>query len=412
MKNGKDYNMSCILVAVLWMLVSIESQVANEFNLENPNGHNKEQNDLLISQKSNSTVKINSYLSLNISKYYKYINLASRAIYSNNFNLASNYYDSAFIYHQHPFYEDLINSIIVNSKCGHQNDNVIAINHLLKNKGINTSNLFQLIPKNLFTDKDLKLINSIQINEIKPLYKDFIESLREIYFSDQYIRDYKSIDKEARKALYNKRDSVDMVNFVNFQKLYRKYGFPSENKVGVFFDNESKWIDVIYVLLLHFIQNSDELTINPIIEIIKEATYSGAYPSSKAASLLDLLDLNNGTRVNAYNFLSTTLFLVDGEPYRPFIIYSDSLMKSINTRRLTIGLDSFQVSQKQVVCQFYGTKQLENKKLILMAPYAEIAELPYSLVKRSAEEVNIDLNNYKINTTKILDECSCQEKVY
>ena len=47
-----------------------------------------------------------------------------------------------------------------------------------------------------------------------------------------------------------------------------------------------------------------------------------------------------------------------------------------------------------------------------MVKYAQIDELPAGLVKMSCDEANIDYHSYKINTTKIMDKCRCEEKVY
>lgn len=51
-------------------------------------------------------------------KYHQFINRAARAIYANDFLVASSYYDSAFLFKNDPYYNDITNSILVNHKVG------------------------------------------------------------------------------------------------------------------------------------------------------------------------------------------------------------------------------------------------------------------------------------------------------
>ncbi len=352
-----------------------------------------------------------------LATYYKFTNLAARAIFDNNFSVASVYYDSAFSYKQYPFFEDLKKYILVNYKSGLFDKNEQALFHLIHHKKIDTTQLFSVLPKRVFDDKNLKLINKLikELKKAKPRESALSKSLKEIFVIDQGVRDYDQImqkSPEARNAIYSSRDSVDAVNFKRFEKLYAQYGFPDEESVGAFFDDEHQWAYIISVLLLHFKNPKDEEAKRKVLTIIKAALYSGEMHTSLCATLLE----DNGVRAqdptNEYYFLSTTINLVMGEVYRPFVFYTDSLMKEVNTNRIAIGLDSFHITQKQVVCQFVAAKNNESMYFIPMAPYTSIHDLPPGIVKMSCEEVNVDYHSYKINTAKIMDKCRCEEKVY
>jgi len=354
----------------------------------------------------------------NLSNYYKFTNLAARAIYDNDFVTASSLYDSAFLFKKSPFYVDLNNYILVNNKSKLHDKNDMAIRHLMVNKKMDTTQLFIHTPKRVFNKKNLALIDKLanEQGKIKPRVSAFEESLREIFALDQAVRDYSSIEKKdsvSWKILYAKRDSVDAENFIRFAGLIAQYGFPSEETFGAVFDDSRKWDAVISVLLLHFSHVKDEKVTKRVINIILEALYAGKLHSSLFATLLDIYDLESGAQMSGqYNFMNTTLNLVLGEAYRPFVKYSDSLMRKINTNRIAIGLDSFHITQKQVACQFIGSLATEGSNLIPMVPYASIHQLPAGFAKLSLEESNEDLSSYKINASKILDECSYQEKIY
>ncbi len=148
------------------------------------------------------------------------------------------------------------------------------------------------------------------------------------------------------------------------------------------------------------------------IQILNKALNAGKLHPTLYAPLLDGYDLTTSVRREGYNFLATTVFLVGSDVYRPFVFYSDSLMKDVNTKRISIGLDSFHITQKQVVCQNFGSQNLKDTTVISMVHYPQIATLPSGFVKMSAKEANVDLETYKINIPKILNECNCMAKIY
>ncbi len=407
-----------------WVWILPLFYLVGPFHLNGYQGSNNLCNDFSLIQGAGTFVsKLNSVdtnlvpLPRELAAYYKFTNLAARAIYDNNFSAASVHYDSAFIYKHYPFYEDLKKYILVNFKSGLFDKNEQALFHLIHNKKIDTAQLFTVLPKRVFDDKNLKLISKFvkERNKAKPTESVLLKSLKEIFVSDQSVRDYEKFKEKSvaiRNAIYASRDSVDAVNFIRFEKLYTQYGFPDEESVGVIFDDEHQWASVIHVLLLHFKKTREEETAKKVVAIIKAALYAGELHTSICSSLLEDNNVRPQDPTNEYYFLSTTINLVMGEVYRPFVFYTDSLIKEVNTNRIAIGLDSFHITQKQVVCQFIGAKSNDARGFISMVPYASIHDLPPGLVKMSCDEANVDYHSYKINTAKILANCRCEEKVY
>ncbi len=356
-------------------------------------------------------------LPVELDRYYHYINLAARAIYQNEFDQAAACYDTAFMHKAHPFYVDLANFVRVNYKCGRQEKNDSAIYRMMVEKHVDSTSLYLHIPKMWFSANNLKQIRKLS-NHSKLMQKVSLQveqALRKIWEADQGVREYDKIpmmSREEIQAMYQRRDSIDSVQVLSFKTLIRTYGFPDEEMLGVDYHDSLSWNSVLRVLFLHFLQREDPSGRLELINIILNAVNIGDWNSSLAASLLDYVNIRTGESLGmGQNFMYTSVYLVMGELYRPFVFYTDSLMQITNLNRTAIGLDSFHIAQKQAVCQYLGSeKQLDRKDMVIMLPWAAYDELPPGLVRQSAKDANADLASYKINTTRILDACRCEEK--
>jgi hypothetical protein len=347
----------------------------------------------------------------NLKKYYHHINLAARAIYKNDFLGASTQYDSAFTYKNVPFYAHIKNFILVNNKCGFYNKNDRYIRILFNKPRIDTTILFQHIPKKVFDNQNLLLINKLQ-GQLEPKKKDernLAKPLREIFILDQKAHDFtNNPDPNNIQAFVKVRDSIDNAHALKFLCLYETEGFPTEENVGVFYDKHQEWSFVIQILLWHFLQTDAR---SQILELMEKELQNGNLHPSNYASLLDFANHNSKNWKKEYNFMNTTIFIVQEDYYRPFVYYSDSLMREVNTNRISIGLDSFHITQKQVVCEVSCGK-IQDHLFIGMSQYSKVEILPYGIVKYSFEKENLDLSKYRINTEKIITECNCQDKYY
>lgn len=347
-------------------------------------------------------------------QYFRYINQAGRQIYRNNFLQASLCYDSAFLYNKHPFYVDVKNDILVNSKCGRFDRNTACIRLLMKDKQIDTAYLFAELPLRVFSDGNLKNIYNLQkkYHAGKKKWSKLQQDIHEMFTLDQNVRDYQPYnmrDKEINKQVYNRRDSTDTENARRFIQICTNFGFPSEEKIGVYYQNDLTWTNAIYILLWHF--TGSKPMKKDIITLIAKEFHKGNIHPSLYASLCEVYNQNVDSLQPDFNFMNTTVYLINGVAYRPFVYYSDSLMRQVNTNRISIGLDSFHITQKQVICGYFY-KAPEGHIMIRMSNYPKIEAYPYGLVKYTFEQENEDMDSYKINTEKILLEGKCEEKCY
>jgi len=360
----------------------------------------------------------NSYLpprlTGDLEKYYKYINLASRAIYINNYLSATAYYDSAFLYKKYPNYVDLKNYVLVNYKCKLFNKNDASIRLLITEKGIDTSLLFLELPRRVFSASNLKLIRRLEDeSRIDKQYNNKLsEKIKDIFIVDQEAHDYSEYnlqDHNIADKAYRRKDSIDNDNAMKFLCICKEEGFPTEETVGIFFKKGQEWSFVTYVLIWHFLQSDYR---DEVIKMMDEELIKGNLHPSLYASHLDFVNDNLKVRKKEYNFMNTTVCLMQNEAYKPFVYYTDSLMNEVNTNRISIGLDSFNITQKQVVCKKFDEGADKNGPFITMSQYPKIERFPYAIVKAAFEKENQDLSTYKINTSNILKECTCKEKHY
>lgn len=350
-------------------------------------------------------------------KYFNNINLALREIYKNDFEKAGEYYKKAFFYKKSPFYCDIKNAILVNCKTGNYKDNNALLKILLQDKGVDTSALFHVLPRRIFDQDNINHINKIKkLKKVNKINTELQKQLNEIFNIDQEVRAYDQIAKSlpefrdsVRNRVYFKRDSVDEVNVIKFANICNKYGYPGEDKIGVFKEGHYEWSNAIYILMLHF-RNSNLK--NEILEISRKAMEDGTLHPSLYANLMESFYHDNKSLVGAYNYMNTTM-LKSGEQYfRPIVYYSDSLMIVVNTNRISIGLDSFHIAQKLAVCSDLCPKMRGTKDMIAMTSYPSYSEYSLGFIKYALEQEKVDINLYLLNINKMLDACDCQKKAY
>jgi hypothetical protein len=216
-------------------------------------------------------------------------------------------------------------------------------------------------------------------------------------------------DREENKQAYHRKDSTVTENVRWFIQICTEQGFPTEEKLGISYQSDLQWPNAVYLLLWNFTLSKNNR--EEIISLIEKEFYQGNIHPSMYASLCDLYNENVQFPRPNFNFMNTTVCLVKEVPHRPFVYYSDSLMRLVNTNRISIGLDSFHISQKQVVCG-NNYKAPNGLKMIKMANYPKIVAYSYGFVKSAFDKENLDMNDYKINTNKILSEAKCEEKCY
>lgn len=348
-------------------------------------------------------------------KYHELINCATRAIYQNDFKTAAAYYDSAFLYKSIPYYNDITNCLVVNLKAGFSNKNNTYIKMLFELKRVDTAYLFSQIPRDVFPEQNRLYINTLsrryasKKNSVHPLDAP----LREMFISDQKAHGFEGFnmsDPAQAKEGFAAREEVDHENLMHFYELYQKYGFPTEEKTGIQYNQERVWANVVYTLLLHFVAIQDRNDVNLAFSMIETEFKEGKIHPAVYAKLCDYL--HSQRNEPAYNFMQTMLYSVNGVLYTPFVFYTDSLVNEVNTNRMAIGLDSFHVAQQQAVCQYIGAINHKNQKMVVMTHHLYIDDISYGFVKYAFDEAKLDMDTYRIKPDNIMKACNCREKLY
>ncbi len=349
--------------------------------------------------------------------YFKNINLASRAIYDSDFAGASAHYDEAFKFKAAPFYLDLKNAVIINSKCGFYTKNNALLKIMLQQKNVNVSKLFDEFPVYLLDPGNLETIRNVQTQPSKSgfdpiLYKAVLQLFEEGqtiggFEQLEQIRDEKERSRLLKQA-YQARDSLNNVNALKFINLVKKSGFPNEERVGYFVGESNIWT-IVEILITGWLRH--EVYGPQILDLLETEFKAGHIPANVYGNCLEYAYDNWGKKRNpAHNVMNATIIHVGMDYYRPFVFYSDSLMNLVNTNRLAIGLDSFHIAQKQLVC----TKFCPNNPghMIAIIPHYKYVNIPFGFVKNAFKEAGIEMESYRIDVRRITEECRCGEKGY
>lgn len=358
---------------------------------------------------------IENIFSKNVPKsYFNYINKANKALYHNDFREAIKYFDLAFN-SQAPinYYFDLKKAVIVNHKMG---DNLKVYKYLKEiylSKGITT----QILEKE-FDFIDTGILN--QISQFKRRIKINIALKREmeiLYKEDQQIRkyyryEYNNINPTRPLSIQRREqiiDSIDEVHLSKLIKLIKKHGFPNENNVGLMLLDSININFIIDILNRHFFNNSlhDKYSI-----ILKDALTKGQIHPAVYAKYFDDYASQVLKWTDSRLYHENIVVSIDSQYYRPFIFYSKGMIDSINFNRSEIGLDSFHLAQKQIVCQRCCQERFKSERFLNIYPFVNINIFTLGFVKYAIEKANKSMDEFRLNVNKILEECKCEEKKY
>lgn len=178
-------------------------------------------------------------------KYYAAVNQAELFIIDNKYDSAVQQYDSAFINNTKPFAKDIYNALLCNCKV---NDNIKAYGYIYKLAQLGYP-VKKLKSQKVCVDFWLSPYGTKSKNlnkTVKPIYNPVYRRLMyEMLYKDQQYRIMPGSYKVYGDTIYK----IDKKNVDLFRKYIKKYGFPSEYKIGV---DSGGWIDPIYkVIILH-----------------------------------------------------------------------------------------------------------------------------------------------------------------
>jgi len=349
--------------------------------------------------------------------YFKHINLASRAIYDNDFVSASGHYDEAFKLKAAPFYLDLKNAVIVNSKCGFYAKNNALLKIILQQKNITGGKLFDEIPQYLFDAGNLETIRDLVVQQPKSSFDPLLhKAVLQLFNEGQAIGEFEKLElisdeKERNRLLkqaYQARDSLYEVSVLNFLTLVKKRGFPNEDRVGYFMGEHNIWL-VLEILIHGWLWNKPYSA--DVLALVETEFKAGHIPANFYGNCLEYAYDNWGKNRNTtHNVMNATIIHSGKDYYRPFVFYSDSLMTLVNNNRLAIGLDSFHVAQKQLVCTKFCPYNMGH--ILPIIHHHKYVNIPYGFVKNAFKEAGIEMATYRIDIKRITEECQCVEKGY
>lgn len=334
----------------------------------------------------------NNYISLSkplpetLQEYYTNINLARRAVYSNDFIQAAHYYNQAFQFKEIPFFGDLKNAMIINHKIGAFEANNTLIRIILLKTELHELTNNSIIPKRILHQENFDYLSDIKGHQ--PSFKrnkklrSELEKIPSLIWEEEY-------DKAA----------------IQFIALHQEFGFPTEEKIGII-SNNGKWAWNTLNRIMRGILKSDFA--EEILSISESEFYNGNIPAGEMGSMYQIFNSESGNYDMGKALYNSTYELSGPRVFQPFIYYSDSMMNVVNGRRLAIGLDSFHISQRQFICQNFCCHK--PNEMITMGNHHHVSDSPYGFVKSAFEKEGIDLSSYLIDIEKIAKDCDCEKK--
>lgn len=353
---------------------------------------------------------VTSFSNENLNReYYKLINQANKDIYNTNFSNAKKNIIRAFNITDEPYYHDIYKLIYCNFKLNDSTDNIKLLNQLVIDKKINPKLLKHQL-KRILTENEITNLEILAYKENNSVIRS---ELLELFDYDQQIRDYTECDKmkggeiktQCYKSKFAYRDSIDELNAKIFLDIIERNEIPSENKIGVYLRGTSlSYNQIFYILGIHFLQTNSK---NEIFEIYSNGLEQNKFHPELFAAVNDF-KFDNEKASYGKKLLSTTINNVANKRYKPFIHYTKSNMDSINNNRISIGIDSFRVFQKQVISDLLCKK---DGDIIPIISFPRFTEYPPGLIKAAFEKEKMKMNSYEINSDLIYSECNCQNRV-
>ncbi len=359
--------------------------------------------------------------------YYHYVNLSNRSIYSGDLSNAALYLDSAFTNIKTPYFKDLQKMVILNWKLNRPERNTDLLNLIIKTKRIDTTQLRTLFPKEIivaFNTNQLPDKLSVQMQS----YKNQFELL---FKNDQDKRMFYDFKDTTNLLLnnpnfigYRKSDSLDALNAKRFIDLVKLNGFPTENNMAYLINNKVEGAyyktmelnEVISILIRHFSKTKYK---KEILNILENAHASHSIHPSYYAFLKDyFLEYDKNKRDDwslRYLVPSVVTYgesIGHGKFYRPIINYSKGLLDTINTSRISIGLDSLHIEQHQIISQQLCRNSSKNKIFEIPTNSFIKIENTMGVAMWALEKQGRKIDEFYINPDKIRKECKCSKLIY
>lgn len=252
---------------------------------------------------------------------------AETCVFENNFDKALIYYQQAFEYFDIRNSEDAHNALLVALKT--QNTDMSKSAALvLKEMGI-CDQYFEgmdFINNNSLISKALSTSKALNTNET------YRQKLYELEAKDQAVRNPRDNKQAVR--------TVDSLNFISFLDFYERYGFPSDQTIGIQCAPNNKGIErrAWGILFEHFCLQGFEMA-----SILKKALHDRYISPMEYACLYDLIPYKKRLRYHEQGedcivYRSTPIYQIGDQRYMNDPSFFT--LHNIDSCRLTIGLPS------------------------------------------------------------------------
>ncbi len=332
-----------------------------------------------------------------VDDYNSKIIQANRAVYSCNLSLALEHYKAAFsIENVQPFYHDLKNCVVIAYECKDSDLMKECLDRLVDQKQLGQNDFSREFP--FF---NAKIVDYLE----KKISERVEKSNRQIYYKTRLLKLYK-LDQEVHQLLLGQseegireRNSADSTNFIEFSRLMDVRQFQGENDIGAFLSEMNIW-NIYGILFRHFVQigfGEDLLAILHDYHIVKDKI-----PAEIYANIIDLKDnIEKRLPTVQNNYIN----IIGASYHRPMIKYDSVSMNALNSKRLSMGIDSFHVSFKQAVTQTFCQEGIASR--FKFSPFSYVEHLPSFLF--NSDEDQKYLKSLEIDLDSTLPSCLCEK---
>lgn len=307
----------------------------------------------LIAAHTNYSLGQSNYIA-----YSNYINKAELFITENKFSDALVYYDSARFVKSIPFARDAYNAAVCAASIKND-DKCYFYLKVLIDKGVSLKHMQSVDLLNYFlkTKKGKQLIDYTKHNDARynKRLRSIIDSLEA---ADQFFR-----SKEGKYVVYiDTIKKIDASNAFFLVKFIEKYGFPSEEMIGIKDDSLSLQLPY-YAIVMHQ-QNGSPSSVMNFSEILTKALKNSEIEPHIATELIDRSDGTDKYGTEAYGLTKYVLdsaTSVKTQYSNPVQVYNSikwgyvninpDYISKINKERNAIGLGTIEEGRKKGIYQ-------------------------------------------------------------
>jgi hypothetical protein len=287
--------------------------------------------------------------------YYENIHKAELAIVDSNYASALESYQEAFKNKNYPFSQDLFNATLVSAISVAYPKTLIYLEKLFK-LGFKLDLLDTIPICKEFLNSPYGKIARQQSKNSKPIFnKKYKKEIEKMVSDDQYFR----IKPDGYKLYGDTIKQIDKQNVDKLLKLVSKYGFPSEEKIGI--SSNANFSPIYFVLIFHQNNGAKYQTYN-YSKILKAAILSGELRNSIGAVLIEGADGNK--YYDAFQLVKakfdTTILIADSfgnlnkvdttyETKWGYLKSTATEMEKYNSKRKEIYLEPIEESIKKII---------------------------------------------------------------